>query len=186
MRLLALLLLALHSISAEAEVGLHIGGHFGYGKMGDEANDLNRSRNMGTFDLQGMPGYRLYGKLLLAGLLFDYRFIGQLTDKSATLSDLSGRSFLLGPAIVVDLPVGKLLFSYDIRARHYFSGPDTTYKGSGVHFLFGYKVAGNLCVDIEYVVTNYNTVTISDIETELTGDLPLNHKNLGFGLSWTY
>jgi hypothetical protein len=188
-----LLFLALLSVPARAEFGLHVGGHFGYGKMGDEANDINQDRSMGSFDLQAMPGYRFLDKLLMAGVMLDYRFLGQLEDKSATLSDFSGRSFLIGLGAMLDLPTVKFILSYDFHDRHNISLPKTTYKGKGWHFLLGYKVAGSLCVDLEYVVANYDSQTLLGEDSDLSGtDLsgntryPISHDSLAFGLSWTY
>ena len=184
MRLVHLALLALLTPTlAKADYGAHVGGHFGYGKMGNSSLDANQSRGIGTFDLQGMPGIKVYGKFILLGLMLDYRFHSQLSDDNS-LSQYGGRSFLLGPGAILDFPLFKLLFSWDIRDRHYYSGPDTTYKGSGFHFLFGYKVVGNLCVDLEYVTARYKSVKINDDEIGL--DDPVKHYNLAFGLSWSF
>jgi hypothetical protein len=186
MRLLALAIVALFSSTlARADYGAHLGAHFGYGQMGNSSGDENRTRNMGTLDLQAMPGIKLYGNALLLGLMLDYRFMSQLTDET-NLSSYGGRGFLAGPGALLDFSFGRFLFSWDMRARHYYSGPDTTYKGSGFHFLFGYKVMGNLCADLEYVISRYNAVRINEVETGLDENKQVTHKSLGFGLSWLF
>lgn len=180
---LALIALSIPNL-AQAAFGLHVGGHFGYGNMGNESTDADQARSVGTFDVQAMPGLRALGNVLLVGLMLDYRFHSQLKDDDS-LVPYSGRSFLLGPGVALDLSFGKLLFSYDILTRHYYTGPETTLKGSGFHILAGYKVMGNLSVDLEYVVSRYSTVDQYNGERDL-GEFPIKHKNLGFGLSWIF
>jgi hypothetical protein len=169
---------------AQAGFNLRLGGHFGYGKMGNDTTDENRLRNMGTFDLQGMPTLSLFNQILAAGLILDYRFLSQFSDDT-TLTQYNGHGYLFGPVAALNLPLITALFAWDILARHSYSGPDTTYKGSGFHFLIGYKIVSNISLDLEYVIANYNAVKINDVETGL-GEHPVSHKNLGLGLSWTY
>ncbi|HEY8280440.1 MAG TPA: hypothetical protein VIH99_12500 [Bdellovibrionota bacterium] len=180
----AILLTLILSQPAQAfDFGAHMAGHFGYGDMGNETSDTYRDRGMGTFDLQAMPGLHVYGNNLLVGLMLDYRFLSQLSREGG-LRDFSGRSFLAGPGASYELSFGKLLFAYDMRARHYLASPDTTYKGSGYHFLFGYRLIGDLFLDLEYVVVKYNAVNVSGTETGL--DFPVSHANFGLGLSWSF
>jgi hypothetical protein len=179
-----LLALCLLPASAFAQFGFHAGSHFGYGRITSETSSLP-TRDMGTFDLQFMPGYRLPPNLM-GGILLDYRFMSQLTDEQEVGgSNFSGRGFLWGLGAAFEPGPLKFLFSYDLQARHYYSGPDTTYKGSGFHILFGYEFMAGFHVDLEYVSSTYNTLEVNDAETPL-GDNTLRHWNLGLGVSYSY
>jgi hypothetical protein len=168
---------------AWAQFGFHAGSHFGYGGMRSDSGSRPQ-RDMGTWDFQFMPGYR-FPPLLMAGLLLDYRFMSQLTDKSQVGSDYSGRGFLWGLGLTAEPGLFKLLVSYDFRARHWFSGPDTTFKGSGYHLLFGYKFMPGFFADLEYVSTTYNSQEVDGISSGLKND-DLHHWNLGLGISYSY
>lgn len=169
---------------AQANFGFHAGSHFGIGKMGYESG-IPGDREMGTFDVQFMPGYR-FPMGLMAGLMLDYRLMSQLTDQSeVSNTDYSGRSFLWGIGAMFEPGPIKLLFSYDFRARHWFSGPDTTFMGSGFHFLFGYKFMPGFAFDIQYVTTTYNKQIVNGSKTGLNNN-NLHHWNLGFGVSYSY
>lgn len=169
---------------ARAEFGFHAGSHFGIGKMAYD-NGIPGDRDMGTFDLQFMPGYR-FPMGLMAGLMLDYRLMSQLTDESETgRTDYSGRSLLMGLAATFEPGPLKFLLGWDLRARHWFSGPDTTFMGSGWRLLFGYKFLPGFAFDIEFVNTIYNASEVNGLETGLNNN-NLKHWNLGFGVSYSY
>lgn len=163
--------------SAEANFGAHLAPHFGFGNMGDDSSGSLRSRSVGTFDLQALPGYRVYGNAILLGLMIDYRFISQLSEED-NLQGLSGRGLLLGPGAGFEFAFGKLLLSYDLIARHSATSPEAKLEGSGFHLLFGYRIAPNVYADLQYVRTRYNKLNGEDL-----GDLPIKQNNIGFGLS---
>ena len=184
LRALILTFLLLTPGLAQAEFGFHAGSHFGLGKMTYD-NGIPGDRDMGTFDLQFMPGYRL-PMGLMAGLMLDYRLMSQLTDEAEVSgTNYSGRSFLWGLAATFEPGPIKLLLGYDFRARHWFSGPDTTFMGSGFRFLVGYKFLPGFAFDLEYVSTTYNTSEVNGLETGLNNN-NLKHWNLGFGVSYSY
>jgi hypothetical protein len=180
---LALLAVLLFPSTASAEFGFHAGSHFGFGRMGSEAGS-RPSRSLGSFDLQFMPGYR-FMPLFMGGLLLDYRFLAQLANESEVGSNFSGRSFLWGLGLMAEPGPFKVLVSYDFRARHWFSGPDTTFKGSGYHILFGYKFLPAIAFDIQFVSTTYNSQEVDGIPAGLSPDT-IKHWNLGFGVSYSY
>ncbi len=180
----ALLVLLLPGV-AKADIGFHVGGHLGYGQMGNKTGDTAQRRAVGTFDLQGMPAFRFNNNYVLLGLMVAVRFHSQFTDDK-TLADFSGRSVLAGPGIGLDLPFAKFLFSWLMRARHYYEGPETVYKGSGFQFLAGYKVVDTLSVDLQYIVASYNSRDQNGGEQGLNNDNVITHRDLSFGLSWTF
>ncbi len=167
---------------AKAEFGLHVGTHIEFGSMGTEIADAYESRSMGAFGLQAMPGYRLMGKSLLAGLMVDLRFHSQLSNGSA--NDYSGQSFLLGPAIALELAMFKLLLGWDLRARH-SAKMDTSYSGSGFRFLLGYRLLGNMWADLHYVSMKYKTRSTAGIESDISSN-PVKSGMVGVGLSWSF
>lgn len=176
---------------AQADLGFHVGGHLGYGQMGDKTTSTVDApsntvvRSVGSFDIQGMPAFKFNQNYVLLGWMLIYRFHSQFDDDTA-LADFSGRSFLMGPGIALDLPFAKFLFSWLMRTRHTYSGPETTYKGSGFQFLAGYKVVDTLSVDLQYVVSSYNSRDQNGGELGLNGENVLTHRDLSFGLSWTF
>lgn len=183
MRVLLFFCLALLFQPARAEFGAHLGSHFEFGSMGGEAANVYESRTMGAFGLQAMPGYRLMGKALLAGLMLDLRFHSQLS--SGTAVEFGGKSFLLGPAVAWEGAKLKLLLGWDFRARHSTSTPASTYKGSGIRFLLGYRLGARLWGDLQYVTTKYKMVSVSDVESSIE-DNPIKSSMIGFGLSYSY
>jgi len=168
--------------SAQAEFGFHGGAHFGYGRMGNDAGG-SVGRNMGAFDLQFMPGYRILG--FMPGLLLDYRLLSQLEDGSPTQANFSGHGLLMGLGLTYEPGPVKILVSYDFRNRHWFSRPDTTYAGSGYHLLLGYKFMPGFSFDLEYVSSTYNSVEVNGIASGLNNDT-VTHWNIGFGVSYSY
>lgn len=162
---------------AEANFGAHLAPHFGFGNMGDDSSGRLRSRSVGTFDLQAMPGYRVYGNAILVGMMFDYRFISQLSEED-NLQGLSGRGYLIGPGVGFELTFGKVLLSYDFMARYRAPSPEARLEGSGFHFIFGYRIAPNVYADLQYVRTRYNKLNDEDL-----GDQSIKQNNIGFGLS---
>ena len=178
----AFLVLA-YSYSARAEFGLYAGTHFGYGSEGRDTNDAYLKRTVGVLDFQAMPGMKLYGKVLLVGLLFDLRLLSQLSNvDTQAVGDFGGSGLLLGPGIALDFPYGKILLSYDLRARQSIHSPDATFKGSGFHFLIGYKAMPRFSLDFEYVATHYKTVSVLGVDNDLSGN-PMTHNNIGAGVS---
>jgi hypothetical protein len=167
--------------NARAEFGFHAGSHFGYGRMSSDSGAS--ARNMGTFDLQFMPGYRILG--FMPGLLLDFRLLSQLEEGSRTQANFSGRGLLMGLGVTYEPGPVKILVSYDFRNRHWYSGPDTTYAGSGYHLLLGYKFMPGFSFDIEYVRSTYNSVEVDGIANGLNNN-NVNHWNLGFGVSYSY
>lgn len=183
--LILTLFLGLLSSSAEAQFGAHFATHFGYGKMGSDSGFIQK-RSMGTFDLQAMPGYRLLGNQLLLGLLFDLRFMSQLQDQNDVGGeDFGGRGLTWGLGASFEPGPVKILVSYDLSARHWYTAPETTYKGSGFHFILGIPVAPSLFLDLQYVTTTYNTRKVNGDEYGLADD-NVQHWNVGFGVSYSY
>lgn len=174
---------ALFAQPAQAEFGAHLGSHFEFGSMGGEAANVYESRSMGAFGLQAMPGYRLLGKSVLAGLMLDLRFFSQLS--SGTTVEFGGKSFLLGPAVAYEGAKIKFLLGWDLRARHSTGTPAATYKGSGIRVLLGYRLGARLWGDLVYVTTKYKMVSNGDAETSLE-DNPIKSSMIGFGLSYSY
>jgi hypothetical protein len=179
---LFLFLFALPFNSAFASFGLHLGSHLGFGGMGNESGS-RASRTMGTFDLQAMPGYRVFG--VMPGLLLEYRMMSQLTNRIEAGSDYSGNGTNFGLGVLFEPGMFKFLASYDFQSRHWFTEPDTTFSGSGYRFLVGYKILPLLAFDFQYVATKYNTVEESEVETSIDHD-PVSHWNLGFGVSLSF
>lgn len=165
----------------KAEFGFHAGSHFGYGRISNDGGSIP-ARSMGVFDVQFMPGYRMLGSLM-PGLLFEYRLMSQL-EETAT-PDFGGRGLIIGLGATFEPGPVKLLVSYDFRARHWYSGPDTTYSGSGFRFLVGYKFLPGFAFDVQYVSTSYDSQEVNGIATGLNND-NLHHWNLGFGASYSF
>lgn len=181
-RLIALaVFLFLLPLAAQAEFGFHAGSHFGFGKMENVSRTI--TRDIGTFDLQFMPGYRIAG--FMPGLMIDYRLMSQLQDSAVEEADFSGTGLLLGLGVTFEPGPVKILVSYDLRSRHWHSGPDTTYAGSGYHLLLGYKFFPGLAFDLQYVSSTYNSVEAGGIANGLPEDT-MKHWNLGFGISYSY
>jgi hypothetical protein len=182
----ALLLFALsllHPLSARADFGLHAGAQFEFGAMGDSTEaTAYESRSIGAFGLQLMPGYRLFGKSLMAGLVIHARFLSQLSGPNTV--DYGGRSLLVGPAVSYELALLKFLLGWDIRARH-AAKPDTTFSGSGLRFLLGYRIVGNTWADLQILSTSYKDRQTGDERTEITSD-PVKSTTVGFGLSLSF
>ena len=173
-----------YNVEAKAEFGGHAGVHFNYGKLGTDANGpyLFDSRAVGTFDGEFMPGWRILDGSMLVGLLFDLRFLAQLSNAS---TDFSGHGYSLGPGISYEILLLKLLFSYDLWLRHTFTGPNTTFKGKGYHFLLGYKIFPATSVDLEYVTGSFDSMN------QTGQDFPLSPQavkfwTIGFGLSFSF
>jgi hypothetical protein len=174
----------LFPMKTRAEFGGHVGAHFGYGRMGTAEASPNsyQSRAIGTFDGEFMPGWRFFGGSLLAGVLFDLRFLAQLSN---TAADFSGHGYSLGAGLMYEIAVVKLLFSYDPWERETYSGPNTTFKGSGYHYLLGYKIFPGTSVDLEYVTANFNSQDQGGVESALS---PQSVKlwSVAFGLSFSF
>lgn len=171
---------------AQANFGFHAGSHISYGKMSNATLSL-AERTISVFDLQFMPGYRP-APYFLIGWMIDYRFVSQNADPNdLDFNDVSGRSLLMGPGISFEPTMWKFLVSYDLKANHSYTyqNTDTTYKGHGLHILFGYEVARSLHFDFEYVKCLYNSQKRNDIETEITEN-KVNQWQVGFGLSYSY
>lgn len=185
MRLLLIAALALLSLPARAEFGAHLASHFEFGSMGGEAQDVYESRTMGAFGLQAMPGYRMYGKAVLVGLMLDLRFFSQLS--SGTTVSYGGRAFNVGPAVAYEGAKLKFLLGWDIRARHGASTPEASYKGSGIRMLLGYRLGGkgNLFAELQYVSSKFKTRTQNDTDNDLASS-PIKSSMVGFGLSISY
>lgn len=180
--MLIVFLTTLFATSAQAELGLHAGTHIEFGTMGSSTTDVYETRSMGAFGLQLMPGYRTMGKALLLGLMLDLRFHSQLSG--GTTVDYSGRSFLLGPAAAIEFTKLKVLVGWDLRARH-SAKQNTSFSGSGLRFLLGYRIAGNMTADLQLLSTKYKTRYIDETET-LIQETPVKSTMIGLGLSWTY
>jgi len=180
--LLPVALLILSPLPAQAEFGLHAGGDIEVGAMGTSTATVYESRTMGAFGLQLMPGYRTMGKTLLLGLMLNLRFHSQLS--SGTTAEFSGRSFLLGPAAALEFTKVKLLVGWDIRARH-SAKLTTSYSGSGLRFLVGYRFAPSISADLHLITTKYKTRYIGEEETNISDD-PIKSTMVGIGLSLSY
>lgn len=168
--------------AAQASFGLHLGSHLGFGGMGNESGS-RVNRTMGTFDLQAMPGYRVFG--VMPGLFLEYRMMSQLTNRIEAGSDYSGNGSNVGLGVLFEPALFKFLASYDFRSRHGFSTPDTTFSGSGYRLIVGYKILPLLAFDVQYVSTKYNTIEENETETSIDND-PVKHWNLGFGVSLSF
>lgn len=177
-----ILLLCFSGPSAQASLGLHLGSHLGFGGMGNESG-TRTNRTMGTFDLQAMPGYRVFG--FMPGILLEYRMMSQLTNRIEAGSDYSGNGSNVGLGILFEPALFKFLASYDFRSRHGFSSPETTFSGSGYRLMVGYKILPLLAFDLQFVQTKYNTVEENETETSIDED-PITHWNLGFGVSLSF
>lgn len=171
-------------IKALAEFGGHVGAHFGYGKMGTDGVTIYSydRRAVGTFNGEFMPGWRFFGSSLLAGVLFDLRFLAQLNNSSP---DFSGHGYSLGAGLMYEVLALKLLASWDPWERQSYSGPSTTFMGSGFHLLVGYKIFPATCVDLEYVTARFNAREQDGVETALS-QFPLRMWSIGFGLSFSF
>jgi hypothetical protein len=187
-RVVAFLLFLLAPASARAQdYGIYAGLHLGAGHSGDDIEDAYQTRTVGTVDLQFMPGLRFSGKSILVGLLFDARFLSQISnvDKTA-VGDFGGSGLTIGPGVVVDFTKARLLLSWDWRDRQSVNAPDgTTFKGSGFHLLAGYRMSPLVTVDLEYVIAKYNTIAVNDAETDV-GDHLVKQNTIGVGVSVSY
>ncbi|MGZ3649599.1 MAG: hypothetical protein ACXVB9_06480 [Bdellovibrionota bacterium] len=183
-RWLALAFLTLSLASpARAEFGVFTGAHFGFSQEGRDTNDFYQKRSMGVIDLQAMPGWHFGGKTILAGLLFDVRLLSQLSNVDTNaVGDFGGMGLLLGPGVAFNFSFGRALLSYDMRARQSINSPDATFKGSGFHFLVGYKPLANLSVDFEYVATRYNAYSTALADADLSAK-PVSCNVIGVGAS---
>lgn len=168
---------------ASAQFGFHTGAHFGYSKLGAQSGEL-RKRDLGAFDLQFMPGYRLPADLM-AGLMLEYRLMGQLDEDSRPGYDLSGNSFNMGIGGTWEPGPIKLLFSWDLYSRHYVTGGNNTYMGSGYHFLIGFRFLPGFSFDVEYVTNTYDTQSTNGADYGLN-DYYLDLWNVGLGVSYSY
>lgn len=175
--------LALSGLPAQAEFGGHIGSHLGFGSLGGGAQPVGNTSE-GVLDLQLMPGYRFFNKQLMVGPLATLRFLSQLSGSADYGYETSGTGSLLGVAVAYEPRPVKVIVSYDLRARHSHSTPDTTYKGSGYTLLLGYLTTTDLFIDLELNRTSYNAREVLQVEAPLT--TPLVHWNLGLGLSYSF
>lgn len=180
--LLPTALFAFLTLPAHAEFGVHGGAHIEVGSMGSATANIYESRSMGAFGLQLMPGYRTMGKALLLGLMLNVRFHSQLSG--GTSVDYSGRSFLVGPAAALEFTKVKLLLGWDIRARH-SAKLTTSYSGSGLRFLVGYRITPTMSADLQLLTTKYKTRYIGEDETDISDD-PIKSTMVGIGLSLSY
>ncbi|MGE3261049.1 MAG: hypothetical protein AB7K68_04645 [Bacteriovoracia bacterium] len=174
------------SSAAYAEFGGHVGAHLGIGNEGGGGQPVGNT-SIGTLDLHLMPGFRLFGKSLMPGVLMNLRFLSQLAGSNRPGKELSGSGSLFGLALVYEFDVFKILASYDFRARHAHSNPDSTFKGSGYTLLFGYKTLPDFYVDLEFNSTSYSSREVAGIvQTFDKPALPLAHWNLALGLSYSF
>lgn len=183
--LAALVLVGLSTPAHALDFGAFFASHLGAGSAGRDGDDFYRKRSVGSIDLQAMPGLHVYGKSILAGMLFDFRMLSELENADPTNhGDFGGFGLLIGPAVLFDFTFGKVLLSWDIRDRQSISSPDAALKGSGFHILFGYKASSILTVDLEYVHARYNAIYRSDLDIE-TGldERSLSQNNLSIGVS---
>lgn len=181
--MIAALSLGFLAPGARAEFGGHIGSHLGFGSLGGGTQPVGNTSE-GVLDLQLMPGWRFFGKELLIGPMATLRFLSQLSGSAAYGYETSGTGMLLGPAVAFEPRPIKVLVSYDIRARHSHSTPDTTYKGSGYTVVLGYLTTTDLFIDLEFNHTSYNSREVLQVEAPL--NTPLVHWNLGIGLSYSF
>jgi len=180
---LLLFLFSLLASPARAEFGLHLGSHFEFGSMGTSSADVYESRSMGAFGLQAMPGYRFLGKTLMAGLMFDLSFHSQLSG-AGTSVDFSGTSLRIGPALAIELAMLKFLVGLDMRARH-STKASASYSGSGLRFLIGYRVIGNVWASIQLLFTKYKSRSVNGLEEDLSAQ-PVSSNMVGLGLSLSF
>jgi hypothetical protein len=183
MRFLALSLFLAASSAQAADYGIYAGSHIGIGDEGRKESDTFQNRTVGTLDLQAMPGVRYFGNTLLAGILFDFRLLFQVSDADPKKAgDYAGTGFQVGPGFLFDFPLARFLASWDMRARQSVNSPEMSFKGSGFHFLLGYKALPTFSVDLEYVATRYNTVSTALGEADV-GPNPVTYHMLGLGAS---
>ena len=184
MRFLALALLLLVAPQAlAADFGLFAGSHIGIGDEGRTKSDTFQDRTVGALDLQVMPGLHYFGNTLLAGILFDLRLLFQVSEADPKKAgDYGGTGLQVGPGFALDFSRAKFLASWDMRARQSTSSPDLSFKGSGFHFLLGYKALPTFTVDFEYVATRYKTIGTSYGELDVS-DNPVTYHMLGMGAS---
>ena len=168
---------------ARAELGIHGAAQFGIGAMGTD-NPANPSRSVGTFGIQGMPGWRLPNKIM-PGLLIDYRFHTQLEEKSGTGShDYAGQSLTFGLGAEFEGGPVKLLAAYDPVARHWMASPVATLKGSGFHLLVAYEFESHWYLDLAYSQASYDEAGINGLNQHQR--YPIVHWNLALGMSCAY
>lgn len=184
MRVLALAFLLLAPVAHAADYGLYAASHIGIGDEGRGQSDTYQNRTVGTLDAQAMPGMYFLGKTFLAGVLVDLRLLFQVSNADKTQAgDYGGTGLQVGPGFVLDFPTVKFLASWDIRARQSISSPDSTsFKGSGFHFILGYKALPTFSVDFEYVATRYKTVATALGEVDLSSN-PITYGVCGLGAS---
>lgn len=171
------------SSPAEAAFGGHVGAHLGIGNIGGGAQPVGNT-SIGTLDLQAMPGYRIFGNSLMPGVLVNVRFLSQLAGSNAYGREVSGTGSLIGLALAYEFDVFKIIGSWDLRARHSHSKPDTTYMGSGFTLLFGYKTLPDFYVDFMVNKTSYNSRDVQGTPASLP--IPLQHWNLALGMSYSF
>jgi hypothetical protein len=164
---------------AVADFGLHAGSHLGFGHLGGDGQNVG-NRDMGTLDLQALPGYRLDGMGLLLGPLINFRMLSQLAgDKT---EEFSGSGLTLGIGAVYEIKPLKFLLSYDLKASHSHSEPDTTYKGSGFTLLFGYLMLPEMFLDFEINKSAYDKKEVANAGSPAM-PLSINHWNFAVGVS---
>ena len=173
------LFLALLALPAQAELGLHLASHLGYGKLGSDNNSV-KDRSMGVFDIQAMPGYRM--GMIMGGILVDYRSTSQLTNEQDVGGNYRGSGINLGLGAEAGFGPIKALISYDFRSRHNLTGTKTTYMGSGFRLGMGYQLLPKLYGDIQFSKTTFKTVSVDGSDVDL-GSNAVSHWNLGFGIS---
>jgi len=184
MRFLVFVFLFLGSGAQAAEYGVYAASHIGIGDEGRGNSDTYQNRTVGTLDLQVMPGVRFFGKTLLAGLLIDLRLLFQASNADPVKAgDYGGTGLQVGPGFVLDFPTAKFLVSWDLRARQSINSPDSAgFKGSGFHFILGYKALPTFSVDFEYVATRYKTASTAFGELDLSSN-PVTYGVYGLGAS---
>lgn len=178
-----LLSTTLFSASSQANFGLHLGTHFGYGDLGNSSQTIP-GRSASTFDLQAMPEWDFM--LLRAGLMMEYRWVNEFDRTYSGANKLSGNSLLFGLAGEFDPGPWKFLLGYDFKATHTLTAAQVSYYGSGYRMLVGYELLPFVRFDFQYSKTIYDEKKDNDGRNKLTGDDKLSHWNLAFGISYTY
>lgn len=181
--LLAAIWIALLPSPARAGFGGHVGSHLGIGNMGGGRQPVS-SKSMGTLDLQAMPGYSLFGGALMPGIMAQLRFLSQLAGSTSYGEEVSGTGFLLGLGVAYKFDLFKVIASWDLRARHSYDNPGSTFKGSGFTLQFGYKTMADLYMDFLFSRTSYSSREVMDVEQIFP--VPVAHWNLGLGISYSF
>lgn len=146
--------------------------------MGGDDQPLT-PRSMGTLDVQAMPGFRMLG--FMPGIMLNLRLLGQLSGDNSAGNEVSGSGSLLGVGVAYEPGPVKLIGSYDLRARHTHSLPDTSYQGSGFTFLVGLLMMPGMYIDLQFNRTSYDTRVTGAARDHLGTSVV--HWNAGFGLS---